>query len=109
MVSNKKLKKVSVNQKPTSLIEYELQNTRFVINAYEVYLFALLTLPFIYNSGHKIQCVLWEDDADALQYYIDRNITTADPIVMILQLAKINIWESKTSSFNIDLIFNPIT
>ncbi|PWA47034.1 replication protein A 70 kDa DNA-binding subunit C [Artemisia annua] len=59
IISNKKLKKVSVDQKPTSLIEYELQNT----------------------SGQKIECVLWEDDADALQYYIDKNIATANPIM----------------------------
>ena len=89
-----------MDQKPTSLIEYELQNTRFVTNTYEVLLFALLTLPFIYNSGQKIRCVLWEDDADALQDYIYNNFTRTDHIVMIIQLAKINIWESKTSSFH---------
>ncbi|PWA64433.1 replication protein A 70 kDa DNA-binding subunit C [Artemisia annua] len=59
IVSNKKLKEVTVDQKPTSLIEYELQNT----------------------SGQKIRCILWEDDADALQDYIDKNIARTDPIL----------------------------
>ncbi|GJS13396.1 replication protein A 70 kDa DNA-binding subunit D [Tanacetum coccineum] len=42
IVSNQKLKQVTVDERPTSLIEYELQNT----------------------SGQKIRCVLWGDDAD---------------------------------------------
>ncbi|GKB68539.1 replication protein A 70 kDa DNA-binding subunit D [Tanacetum coccineum] len=80
IVSNQKVKQVTVDERTTSLIEYELQNT----------------------SGQKIRCVLWGDDADNLQDYINKNITTTEPIVILIQLAKINIWEDaqQVSSIN---------
>lgn len=41
---------------------------------YNVYLFVLLSMLFIYNNGMKIRCALWGDDDDNLKECINKNI-----------------------------------
>ncbi|PWA35985.1 replication protein A 70 kDa DNA-binding subunit B [Artemisia annua] len=71
LISSKpKLKAIDIRKKTTIISEFKLQNL----------------------SGDEVNVTLWEDNAHKLDSYVSHKDIQNEPIVLIIQLAKINTW-----------------
>ncbi|PWA43147.1 replication protein A 70 kDa DNA-binding subunit D [Artemisia annua] len=89
LISSKpKLKAIDIRKKTTIISEFKLQNL----------------------SGDEVNVTLWEDNAHKLDSYVSHKDIQNEPIVLIIQLAKINTWgneqEVSTLSFCTKVIIN---
>ncbi|PWA80014.1 replication protein A 70 kDa DNA-binding subunit D [Artemisia annua] len=89
LISSKpKLKAIDIRKKTTIISEFKLQNL----------------------SGDEVNVTLWEDNAHKLDSYVSHKDIQNEPIVLIIQLAKINTWgneqEVSTLPFCTKVIIN---
>ena len=101
LISSKpKLKAIYYRKK--TLNSFRIQASKFkvmfvIISIIIVYSHYLTHVNIIYllNSGDEVDVILWEDDVDKLDTYLSHEYIQNEPIVLIIQLAKINTWGSK--------------
>ncbi|PWA49337.1 replication protein A 70 kDa DNA-binding subunit B [Artemisia annua] len=71
LISSKpKLKAIYYRKKTTIISEFKLQNL----------------------NGDEVNVTLWEDNADRLDNYLSQEYIQNEPVVLVIQLAKINTW-----------------
>ncbi|PWA58313.1 replication protein A 70 kDa DNA-binding subunit D [Artemisia annua] len=89
LISSKpKLKAIYYRKKTTIISEFKLQNL----------------------NGDEVNVTLWEDNADKLDNYLSQEYIQNEPVVLVIQLAKINTWgnehEVSTIPFCTKVIIN---
>ncbi|PWA33983.1 replication protein A 70 kDa DNA-binding subunit D [Artemisia annua] len=89
LISSKpKLKAIYYRKKTTIISEFKLQNL----------------------NGDEVNVTLWEDNADRLDNYLSQEYIQNEPVVLVIQLAKINTWgnehEVSTIPFCTNVIIN---